>query len=232
MPNFQTIASVMIQDVPSAAFSMSLVPPLGQPNPQLRDALKQLSATKYGKPRAQVEQEFFKRMSIGDEMKRQKMEALKKAQEERMAAFRAGSPAGMGPGTMTPHGAPGQAGMPSQMSSSAGTSTPNASMGSMGAPQPPSFLDEWLAKRQEIVSQQKKAAPVQAPQAPQPTQSARPAQQAQVQAPSSKSSPQPAKSTKSAEPTKPTQPPKPVEPEKLSIRESGADDDGVSIKLR
>lgn len=90
MPNYQTIASVMIQDVPSAAFSMALLPPLGESNPQLRDALKKLSATKFGKPRAQVEQEFFKRMSIGDEIKKQKMEALKKAQEERMAAFKAG----------------------------------------------------------------------------------------------------------------------------------------------
>ena len=36
-------------------------------------------------------------MSIGDEIKKQKMEALKKAQEDRMAAFKAGGPAGMNP---------------------------------------------------------------------------------------------------------------------------------------
>ncbi|NCS83180.1 ATP-binding protein, partial [Candidatus Saccharibacteria bacterium] len=58
LPNFQTVASVMIQDVPSAAFSMSLIPPLGRSNPQLRDALKKLSAAKYGKPRAEVERDF------------------------------------------------------------------------------------------------------------------------------------------------------------------------------
>ena len=80
MPNYQTIASVMIHDVPSAAFSMSLLPPLGQPNPQLKDALKKLSATKFGQPRAQVEADFFKRMGAGDLAKKEKMEALKKAQ--------------------------------------------------------------------------------------------------------------------------------------------------------
>ena len=36
LPNFQTITTVMINGVPSAAFSMSLVPPMGQSNPQLR----------------------------------------------------------------------------------------------------------------------------------------------------------------------------------------------------
>lgn len=197
MPNFQTIASVMIQDVPSAAFSMSLLPPLGQSNPQLRDALKRLSATKYGRPRAEVEQLFFKRMSIGDEMKRQKMEALKKAQEERMAAFKSG-----GPGVV-----PGASGMPAGSSS-----------GAVGAPQqrpatvvpaaPPSFLDEWLAKRQQIISQS-------------PPKSSKP-QQGNPQSPAA---------------TPPLQPPSTSqpssEPEKLHIRDTGAgNNDGVSVKLR
>lgn len=144
MPNFQTIASVMIQDVPSAAFSMSLLPPLGQPNPQLRDALKKLSSAKYGKPRAIVEQEFFTRMGAGDAAKKAKMEALKKAQEQRMAAFQGGNQpqAGSRPGI----GALG---------------TPGAPAGSAGAiPKPagpPSFLDEWLAKRQQIATTPKPA---------------------------------------------------------------------------
>lgn len=137
MPNFQTIASVMVRDVPSAPFSMSLLPPLGQANPQLFDALKRLSATKYGKPRAQVEQEFYKRMSVGDELKRQKAEALKRAQESRMAAFN-------GPGQPnTSIGSPRQA---------------KPTSGAMAPPPPaqaPSFLDDWLVKRQQILDQQK-----------------------------------------------------------------------------
>ncbi|MEI7918577.1 MAG: TraM recognition domain-containing protein [Candidatus Saccharibacteria bacterium] len=84
LPNFQTISSVMINGVPSAAFSMSLVPPMGQSNPQLRDALKKLSAAKYGRPRAQVEKEIFARLGAGDAAKKAKLDAIKQAQQERM----------------------------------------------------------------------------------------------------------------------------------------------------
>lgn len=256
MPNFQTITSVMIQDVPSAAFSMSLLPPLGQPNPQLRDALKKLSATKFGKPRAQVEQEFFKRMSIGDEMKRQKMEAMKKAQEERMAAFKAGNPAGVGPNTSAPLPASGQ---PSALSG-------GAPGGPMPAAQPPSFLDEWLSKRQQIMNQQK-AAPASTPNKPAgnnstpqtPKSDMAPfAPAAPVAAPDPAFGPtakldtrpqQPVSAAPKPMPTPPTPkpievekkaiqqsvaPPVPVEPEKLHIRDTSANasDDGVSVKLR
>lgn len=62
LPNYQSIVSVMINNVPSAPFSMSFVPPMGQPNTELSDALKRLSAAKYGKPRAQVEADIFKRL--------------------------------------------------------------------------------------------------------------------------------------------------------------------------
>ena len=93
LPNFQTISSVMINGVPSAAFSMSLVPPMGQSNPQLRDALKKLSAAKYGRPRAQVEKEIFARLGAGDAAKKAKLDAIKQAQQERMdRASMAGQP--------------------------------------------------------------------------------------------------------------------------------------------
>lgn len=67
LPNFETIASVMIHNVPSQPFSMSLLPPLGTPNDQLAKALKRLSAAKYGRPRAIVEKEIFARLRAGDE---------------------------------------------------------------------------------------------------------------------------------------------------------------------
>lgn len=62
LPNYQAIVSVMINGVPSAPFSMSLTAPLGQSNPQLADAMRRLSATKYGHSRAIIEQEIFKRL--------------------------------------------------------------------------------------------------------------------------------------------------------------------------
>jgi hypothetical protein len=64
MPNYQSVTSIMINNVPSAPFSMSFLPPMGQSNAQLRDALKRLSAAKYGKPRAQVEKEIFERLGV------------------------------------------------------------------------------------------------------------------------------------------------------------------------
>lgn len=67
LPNFESVASVMVNNVPSSPFSMSLIPPLGQSNPQLSDALKRLSAAKFGRPRTAVEQEIFKRLRAGEE---------------------------------------------------------------------------------------------------------------------------------------------------------------------
>lgn len=145
LPNFQTIASVMINNVPSAAFTMSLIPPLGQSNPELRDALKKLSAAKYGRPRAQVEREIFARLGAGDSARKEKLEALKQAQQQRMAALQSSGNA---------HAA----GSPSVGAPTQNPGAPKAARGS-------SFLDEWLAKRQHI-----QAAPAGKPaqQAPDP----------------------------------------------------------------
>lgn len=62
LPNYQSIASVMISNVPSAPFSMSLISPMARDNPQLADAMKRLSATKYGFSRATVERDIFARL--------------------------------------------------------------------------------------------------------------------------------------------------------------------------
>ena len=64
LPNYQSVAVAQIEGVPSAPFSMSWIAPLGQSNEQLSDALKRLSAAKYGRPRGQIEQEIFKRLSV------------------------------------------------------------------------------------------------------------------------------------------------------------------------
>lgn len=101
LPNFQSITSVMINNVPSAPFSMNWIPPMGQVNTQLRDALVRLSAAKYGKPRAVVEKEIFDRL------------------RDSKQSAKAGA---------------------SQSPISAGQKSTGGS----------SFLDEWLAKRQQL----------------------------------------------------------------------------------
>ncbi len=121
IPNYQSVTSVLINGVPSSAFSMSLLPPMGKSNDQLRDAIKKLSAVKYGKPRAQVDKEIFARLGAGDEAKKAKLEAMRQAQQARFNN------------------------MPNQPSVGAGSSS--VSPGSSS-----SFLDEWLAKRQQIKS--------------------------------------------------------------------------------
>ncbi len=65
MPNYQSVTSMMINNVPSAPFSMSFIPPMGHINAQLSDALKRLSSAKYGRPRSQVEKEIFDRLGSG-----------------------------------------------------------------------------------------------------------------------------------------------------------------------
>ena len=103
LPNFQSITSVMINNVPSAPFSMNWIPAMGTMNRQLNDALIRLSSAKYGKPRAVVEKEIFERLGRG------------KAQ----------APAVAPGGSFSKDTGPAKAG------------------GS-------SFLDEWLAKRQQL----------------------------------------------------------------------------------
>ncbi|OYX41589.1 hypothetical protein B7Y94_04885 [Candidatus Saccharibacteria bacterium 32-49-12] len=125
LPNFQTVASVMINNVPSAAFSMSLIPPLGQSNPELRDALKKLSAAKYGRPRGEVEREIFARLGAGDAARKAKLDAARAVQQQRLESMRSSSGVGQ------------QSSAPSSPSTSGSGS---------------SFLDDWLAKRQQLVA--------------------------------------------------------------------------------
>lgn len=106
MPNFQGVASVMVHNTPSAPFSMAFTPPLAKSNEKLADAMKKLSATKHGQPRAEVEAAIAKRI-----------------------ASRPKQAPNMGPGAGNKIGAPGAA-------------KPGGS-----------FLDEWLAKRQQAGAQ-------------------------------------------------------------------------------
>lgn len=62
VPNYNAIVRTLINGVPTQPFSMMALPPLGNPNPQLGEALKQLSAAKFGRPRSIVDQEIVERM--------------------------------------------------------------------------------------------------------------------------------------------------------------------------
>ncbi len=66
LPNYNTVARMLIGGVPAQPFSMAVMPPLGTPNKQLGQALKQLSAAKFGRPKAIVEKEIFERLKTPD----------------------------------------------------------------------------------------------------------------------------------------------------------------------
>lgn len=92
LPNHESIVVAQINGTPSAPFSMSWIAPMGQPNQQLSDALKRLSAAKYGRPRAKVEQEIFKRLTV------QKAPVVSGMGPGSAAGSRAGAPALPGSG--------------------------------------------------------------------------------------------------------------------------------------
>jgi len=77
LPNHDSITSVMINNVPSAPFSMSWIAPMGDTNEQLTGALKRLSAAKHGRPRALVEKEIFDRLGAAEKAKNDRISKMK-----------------------------------------------------------------------------------------------------------------------------------------------------------
>jgi len=63
MPNYNAVVRTLIGGVPTNPFSLSTLAPLGNPNPKLAEALKQLSAAKHGRPKKEVEKEIFDRLA-------------------------------------------------------------------------------------------------------------------------------------------------------------------------
>jgi hypothetical protein len=75
-PNHAAIAKVMMFGMPSNPFTMNLPAPMGEPNDEIMESLKDYSATKYAKTRAEVEYEINARWSAAERAK--KAEAQKK----------------------------------------------------------------------------------------------------------------------------------------------------------
>ncbi len=119
VPNWNAIVRTLIGGVPTQPFSMAGLPPLGTPNPQLAQALKQLSGAKYGRPRSVVDKEIFERIAT--------VEPAGKPQTPQTPQSQA---PGAGP----------RSAMPGATTAPVGQRPAAPSTGS-------SFLDDWLAKR-------------------------------------------------------------------------------------
>jgi hypothetical protein len=121
LPNANTVVRMMIGGVPMQPFSMATLPPLGSPNAQLMEALKQLSAAKYGRPKAAVEAEIFKRLST-----EQPQRLASAPREDILQKYGLNAPANAGRPPLPP-----------------GQSSPQPA----AKPGNNSFLDDWLSKR-------------------------------------------------------------------------------------
>ncbi len=130
IPNYNMVVRMMIGGVPVQPFSMAALPPLGSPNMQLMEALKQLSAAKYGRPKAVVEEEIFKRLKTEEAPKL----SAPSSSEDLLKKYGLSSPPAA---NLRP--------LPSPSAGALPPSTP-AKKKSSGS----SFLDEWLAKRKAI----------------------------------------------------------------------------------
>lgn len=69
LPMANAIVRTLVGGVPTQPFSMADLPMLTHSNKQLADALKQLSAAKYGRPKAQVEADIFARLKTEEKPK-------------------------------------------------------------------------------------------------------------------------------------------------------------------
>ncbi len=64
LPNYYAVAKLMISGLPSQPFSMLSLPPVGTSSPGMADAVRQLSAAKFGRARDQVAQDIMRRMGM------------------------------------------------------------------------------------------------------------------------------------------------------------------------
>ncbi len=113
-PNYHAISTVMMFNMPSKPFTMSLLPSLSEGNPEVLEGLKMYSATKYGKTRAEVEKEINARMSTETQKAIEQPESfLRSWQEKKSAGERDASDGSSGSGSRlessgagTPHPQP------------------------------------------------------------------------------------------------------------------------------
>lgn len=125
MPNQNWAVQTLLGGVPTQPFSMESARLEAQPNLKLAKALKNLSYAKYGRPKAVVEKEIFDRL---------------KTQEPARPQFGAPRQGGLPP-AINPAG-PGGGMLPQQR-----VQAPPKQPGSS------SFLDEWLDKRRQQMTQ-------------------------------------------------------------------------------
>ena len=66
-PNYHAITTVMMFNMPTSPFTLSLLPSMGDGDENLMHSMRKYSLAKYGRPRAEVEAEIDKRLGVDTE---------------------------------------------------------------------------------------------------------------------------------------------------------------------
>ncbi len=85
--NYQAIAKVMMFDVPSAPFTMKLLPPMGEPNAELMEMMKRYSAAQYTRDQTEVEEEIKQRQRQSETAKSSVKPLMPQSSEEKSQSF-------------------------------------------------------------------------------------------------------------------------------------------------
>ena len=148
-PNYNSITTVLVNGFPSAPFTMKLLPPIGRSNSEIREGLRKYSASKYGRPRAIVEDEIRKRLSVNPAPKpaqRPVGPTAPQVAQKTQISWQERAINAAGSSTSTNTGKP-----------------QNSPVSNPATNQQDSFLDDWIKKRDELrnktVSSEEDSAP-------------------------------------------------------------------------
>ena len=180
-PNYNAIATVLVNGFPSAPFNIKLLPPLGKSNPELREAIKRYSAGKYGRPKEVVAAEIRERLTAKKPISQPALN-IPSAMQAPQNSLQTG-----GYGDITPKIQPPiQAPQPNTVLSNDFNQSQAVQQPTVFAPgskeqqlsntqqfsrqnSENSFLDDWLKRREQIRSESQKAESLAVQQAPAPT---------------------------------------------------------------
>ena len=179
-PNYNAIATVLVNGFPSAPFNIKLLPPLGKSNPELREAIKRYSAGKYGRPKEVVAAEIRERLTAKKPIS-QPAPNIPSAMPAPQNSLQTGGYGDMSPKIQSPIQTP----QSNTVLSNDFNQSQAAQQSTVFAPElkeqqlsntqqfsrqnsENSFLDDWLKRREQIRSESQKAESSAAQQAPAP----------------------------------------------------------------
>ncbi len=88
LPNFYAVVKLMIAGLPSQPFSMLSLPPVGTASKEMSEAVKQLSAAKFGRPRDKVSTDIMTRMGSLPALKPKQPEPTQEAESLSLSSFK------------------------------------------------------------------------------------------------------------------------------------------------